>query len=93
MNERQFGGLIHEWSFGRLVAAIATILALVCILTTVFFLPRAYQSMVRLDITKGEMYGRETDALGNIGPAMYDPYFIQTAFEKNSITEGAGAGL
>ena len=82
MNERQFGGLIHEWSFGRLVAAIATILALVCILTTVFFLPRAYQSMVRLDITKGEMHGRETDALGNIGPAMYDPYFIQTAFEK-----------
>ena len=84
MNSTPVDGSLHELSFGRLVAAIATTLALVCIVATVFWVPRTYQSTVRIEVTQGMAYGygRQADAVGTRSPAVYDPYFIQTAFEK-----------
>ena len=58
-------------TFNRLFAGMTVCLLSTCIIVTVFVLPKVYVSTARINLSPP-----------NAGPIAYDPYFIQTIFEK-----------
>jgi capsular polysaccharide biosynthesis protein len=58
-------------TFSRLFAGTTICLLSLCLIVTVFVLPKVYVSTARISLSPP-----------NAGPIAYDPYFVQTSFEK-----------
>jgi len=64
-------------TFGKVFTVTFLLLSAVLIITVVFLLPKAYSSTARVAVAKP-----------NLATGEYDPYFIQTEFERITSKEG-----